>query len=163
MEQIFDIAPALSSLSPGDREIARDLHEAALALGYAPKLSAVGKKPGDWKMEYVAGRPKRTLCILRVAGQALSLRAKLVHLADYVDVLEACTERCKSSMLKASRTCGGHGGGCGGPVSFAVGGRTYVKCRHGFQFVGILPEDVEGIRRLLAREAEFTANDEGER
>ncbi len=157
MEPVVTFSQVISSLTPEDRSVALGLHEAALALGYAPKIAAVGKKPDDWKCEYVAAKPKRTLCILRVSGRKFSLRAKLAHLADYLDVLERCTERCLSSMLASSKRCGGHGG-CAGPVAFQLGGVEYSICRHSFLFENILPGDVEGIRRLLTREAEITAN-----
>lgn len=146
---------ALSLLAEGQAVIYR-LHETALALGCRARISPMGKKPDDWKCEYVAGKPPQALRILRVTGQRFSLRAKLLHLAEYAEVLQGCTEHCRASLLSASKDCEKHGGGCAGPISFTLDGRGYSKCRHYFLFAEIAPEDVDGIRQLLQHEAHYT-------
>ncbi len=153
-----EITQIISSLTPEGQGVVASLHETALALGYAAKISAMGKKGDDWKCEYVAAKPKRTLYILRVTGPRFSVRAKLFHIAQYADVLEGCTEHCKASLLAVSKDCGSHGGGCAGPVSFVISGTAYSKCRHYILFEDIAPQDVEGIRRLLQKEAEYSTD-----
>ncbi|MDF2686952.1 MAG: hypothetical protein K0S55_2135 [Clostridia bacterium] len=158
MESKNTISRIISSLLEENRSIINSLHETALDLGYMAKISPVGKKPDDWKCEYIATKPKRVLYILRITGQRFSIRAKLLHIAEYSDVLENCTEHCKASMLSASKDCENHGGGCEGPISFTVNGKSYSKCRHYFLFTDIIPEDMEGIRRLLQNEAKYSIN-----
>lgn len=158
MESNNDLSKIISSLPTEDKSIVNSLHETALALGYMAKISPVGKKPDDWKCEYIATKPKRVLYILRITGQRFSIRAKLFHIAEYSDVLENCTEHCKASLLSASKDCENHGGGCAGPISFTIDGKSYSKCRHFFLFAGITSEDVEGIRRLLQNEAKYSVN-----
>lgn len=137
MELNFDLSQIISSLPTEDKVTVSKLHETALALGYEAKLSPVGKKPDDWKCEYITKKPKRVLYILRITGQRFSIRAKLLHIAEYSDVLESCTEHCKASLLSASKDCENHGGGCDGPISFIINGKSYSKCRHYFLFTGI--------------------------
>ena len=158
MESNIDLTQIISSLPTEDKVIVSRLHETALALGYMAKLSPVGKKPNDWKCEYIATKPKRVLYILRITGQQFSIRAKLIHISEYSDVLENCTEHCKASLLSASKDCENHGGGCAGPVSFTIDGKSYSKCRHFFLFKGITSEDMEDIQRLLQNEAKNLNN-----
>lgn len=158
MEPENVLSQITSSLSAEDKNIVNSLHETALSLGYTAKISPAGKKPDDWKCEYMAAKPKRALYILRITGGRFSIRAKLFHLAEYADVLESCTEHCRASLLSSSKNCGSHGGGCAGPISFTMGGKFYSKCRHFLLFADIAPEDVEGIRRLLQNEAQYTTN-----
>lgn len=155
MESRNDFPQIISSLPTKDKAIINSLHETALALGYMAKISPVGKKSDDWKCEYIATKPKRILYILRITGQRVSIRAKLLHIAEYSDVLESCTEHCKASLLSASKDCENHGGGCAGPITFTIDGKSYSKCRHYFLFTGITPEDVEGIQQLLKNEAKY--------
>ncbi len=156
MEANNVISQIISSLPAEDKAIVNSLHETALALGYIAKISPVGKKPEDWKCEYIASKPKRVLYILRITGQQFSIRAKLFHIAEYSNALENYTEHCKASLLSASKDCENHGGGCAGPISFTIDGKSYSKCRHFFLFVDIASEDVEGIRRLLQNEAKYS-------
>ncbi|WP_104372893.1 hypothetical protein [Desulfocucumis palustris] len=158
MESKNVLSRIISLLPAEDKSIVNSLHETALSLGYTAKISPVGKKPEDWKCEYIATKPKRVLYILRITGQRFSIRAKLFHIAEYSDVLENCTEHCKASLLSASKNCKNHGGGCAGPISFTIDGKAYSKCRHFFLFADITPGDVEGIRRLLRNEAKYSAN-----
>jgi|GEM_PF-2126885 len=158
MESKNVLSQIISSLPTEGKSIVNSLHETALALGYMAKISPVGKKPDDWKCEYIATKPKRVLYILRITGERFSIRAKLFHIAGYYDVLENCTEHCKASLLSASKDCENHGGGCAGPISFTINGKSYSKCRHFFLFADITSEDVEGIRRLLQNEAKYSVN-----
>ncbi len=154
MEQNDTLFEILSSLKEKDKEIVMDLHKTALALAYKAKISPMGKKPEDWKCEYITSKPKRVLYILRIKEGHFSIRAKLFHLAEYEKVLENCTEHCKTVLLSASKGCKNHGGGCAGPISFTAGGKAHSICRHSFLFDEINEEDVEGIKRLLESEAE---------
>ncbi|HYE80556.1 MAG TPA: hypothetical protein VEG39_00160 [Clostridia bacterium] len=158
MESENALLRIISSLPAEDKFIVESLHETALALGYNAKISPVGKKPDDWKCEYIAAKPKRVLYILRITGPRFSIRAKLFHIAEYSDVLENCTGHSKASLLSASKDCENHGGGCAGPISFTIDGKAYSKCRHFFLFEGIKLEDVEGIQRLLQNEAKYSAD-----
>mgnify|MGYP000895791575 CR=1 FL=1 len=153
MESKIELFQIISSLTEEDQSVVSGLHETAIALGYAPKISSAGKKPDDWKCEYTGGKPKRVLYTLRITGGQYSIRAKLFHLTEYTEDLESLSERCKASLLSASRNCDGRNSNCAGPVSFKVGDQSYSKCRHFFIFKDIKPEDMDGIRRLLQNEA----------
>ena len=153
MEAKYDFLEIISSLPAAAKAMVSDLHETALALGYEPSIAPAGKKPDYWKCEYATAKPKRVLYLLRVTGPRFSIRAKLFHLSEYIDVLESCGVHCKTSLLSASKNCGNHRGGCAGPITFSVGGKSYVKCRHYFLWKDMNPEDLDGIRRLLQEEA----------
>ena len=156
MESNNVLSQIISSLPIEDKAIVNSLHETALALGYIAKISPMGKKSDDWKCEYIAIKPKRVLYILRITGQRFSIRAKLFHIAEYSDALENCRSHCKASLLSASKDCENHGGGCAGPISFTIDGKSYSKCRHFFLFADITLEDLEGIQRLLQNEAIYS-------
>lgn len=158
MESKNVLSQIISSLTPEDKFVVNSLHETALALGYMAKISPVGKKPEDWKCEYIAARPKRILYILRVTRQRFSIRAKLFHIAEYSGVLDNCSSHCKASLLSSSKDCENHGGGCAGPITLTVDGKSYSKCRHYFLFTDIMPEDVEGICQLVKNEAKYSVN-----
>lgn len=148
------IQDILSPLSAQDKEYVQKLHEYALALGCTPKIAAMGKKPNDWKCEYII-KKKNILLILRVSEAQWSVRCKLFHIADYPDVLEQCNDHCIARLLANAKDCGNHGGACAGPVSFTLRGTSYSKCRHYLLFDQISGEDLESIQKLLASEAGF--------
>lgn len=156
MDPKIDFSQIISSFPTDKTSILTTLHETALALGYTPKISQSAKNPDNWKCEYIATKPKRELYILNVTGQQFIIRAKLYHLAEYCDILDSCTEHCKASLLAEAKDCGSHGGSCAGPITFAIDGIPYTKCRHFLAFTDITPEDVEGICRLLQTEARLS-------
>lgn len=153
MESNDDLFEIIASLPAEAQTIISNLHETALTLGYQPKISPAGKKPNHWKCEYTAAKPKRVLYTLRITGQRFSIRAKLFHLPAYIDVLD-----CKASLLSAAKNCGNHRGGCAGPITFRVDGKSYVKCRHYFLWKDMKSEDLDDIQRLLQEEAKCSAS-----
>lgn len=154
-EDTFDMA--VCTLSEQDKSTVKKIHDIANVLGYVPKISPVGKKPGDWKCEYTAAKPKRVLFILRVTGSRFSLRCKFFHIPQYSNLLMDCSEHCITDLLSSSKDCENHGGGCDGPISFALEGKIYSKCRHSFMFKDVQPEDVDGIVKLIENEARLNA------
>lgn len=142
---------AAASLADADRALAGRLHEYTVSLGFAPKISAMGKKPQDWKCEYK--NKKKTLLILRITGGRWSARCKLYHIDRYSQVLDECSPHCIASLVKNAKGCGNHLGGCAGPVSFSVGGQTYTACRHSLLFDEITAEDAADLQKLLKCEA----------
>jgi hypothetical protein len=140
----------ITSLDKENQVLVESLHKQALGLGYMPKITAMGKKPYDWKCEY-SGKQKRVLFILRINNEQWSIRCKLFNLPNYLDILEKCTEHCIAS-LTGSGNCENHGGGCKGPINFSVQGTVYSKCRHALVFKDIVPEDIDGIQKLLDSE-----------
>jgi hypothetical protein len=62
------IEEAITPLNIQDKELVEKLHSHALSLGCTPDISAMGKKPNDWKCEY-AIKKKTVLFIVRVTGE----------------------------------------------------------------------------------------------
>lgn len=79
---------ANSSLSDLDRELTADINARAAAAGYTPFIKAVGKEPGNYKIEYKTGKPATALFVLRITGNRWSLRCKLHHIGEYAGILE---------------------------------------------------------------------------
>jgi hypothetical protein len=137
----------LSSLNDYDKVIAENLHEYTLSMGFIPKISTVGKRQNDWKCEYK--KNKTILYILRITNGLFSIRCKLFNLEKYNDVLESCNINSIETLLKNSKDCENHGGGCKGPVAFSIKGKNYSKCRHYLMFKELKNEDINGIKKLF--------------
>ncbi|GHT57544.1 hypothetical protein FACS1894109_09970 [Spirochaetia bacterium] len=151
--QPYEFNEIINSLDKNEKKRVNKLHEQAIYLGYVPKISLLGEKPGDWKCEYK--KKKDVLYILRITNDQWSVRCKLFNLAKYNDVLSKCNKHLIETLLKNSGNCGHHGGGCKGPIEFSIDGKTYLRCRHSFMFTDLLDEDVDNIRDLLECENSY--------
>jgi hypothetical protein len=63
-------------------------------------------------------------------------------------------------MLLSSKKCGGHSGGCKGPVTFSVEGKALALCRHSMGFRALSPSDIPVIWKLLEAESRCEAKTE---
>ena len=144
----------INSLDESQKTLVGKLHEQAVFLGYIPKISTSGKKPNDWKCEYV--KNKNVLYILRITNGQWSIRCKLFNLPKYNFALEKCNEHCVKILLTNSKNCANHGGACKGPIAFSIEGKKYSKCRHFFMFKELVDTDIDDIIKLLEYENNFT-------
>jgi hypothetical protein len=149
----YDISDILSSLNDYDKAIVKDLHEYTVSLGFRPKISAVDKKPDDWKCEYI--KNKTVLYILRVTNAEFNIKCKFINVTQYNDILESCTKDCIKKLLKNSGDCKNHGGGCKGPIAFSIDGKNYTKCRHAFMFKELKKGEINGIKKLIECEDKY--------
>jgi hypothetical protein len=145
----------INSLDESQKILVRKLHEQAVFWGYMPKISTIGKKPNDWKGEYV--KNKNVLYILRITNDKWSIRCKLFNLSKYNFALEKCNEHCIGTLLTNSKNCENHGGACKGPIEFSIEGKKYSKCRHFFMFKELMDQDIDDIIKLLEYENNFTS------
>lgn len=150
---LYNFNEILKSLNENEKKILNELHEQTIHLGYASKISALGKKINDWKCEYI--KKKNVLYILRITNEQWSIRCKLFNLSKYNDVLEKCNKHCLEVLLKNSKDCENHGGGCNGPIAFLIDGKKYSKCRHYFMVKDLLNEDIDSIKKLLECEDKY--------
>jgi hypothetical protein len=152
-KEIYSFGEVINSLHSDGKIIVNKLHEKTLSLGYMPKISTVGKKFNDWKCEYI--KKKNVLYILRITNDQWSIRCKLFNLSKYNNILEKSNEHCIETLLKNSKDCENHGGGCNGPIEFSIGDKKYSKCRHYFMFKNLLNEDIDSINNLLEFENNY--------
>jgi hypothetical protein len=149
----YNFTDVINSLDENGKILVKRLHEQTLYLGYMPKISALGKKINDWKCEYI--KKKNVLYILRIKNGQWSIRCKLFNLSKYNDILEKCNKHCIETLLKSSKDCENHGGGCIGPIEFSLEGKKHSKCRHYFMFKDLLDDDINNIQKLLESENNF--------
>jgi hypothetical protein len=119
--------------------------------GYVPFISGVGKKANNFKIEYKKPKSTGSLFVARIDGKKLSLRCKLFHLYEYLELLDGLSETARNGLL-SSKSCVSDGG-CKGPVVFAIDGKEYSLCRHSMQLKNITSDDVNGIWALLNAES----------
>jgi hypothetical protein len=152
--QPYEFNEITKSLDENEKKRVNKLHEQAIYLGYAPKISPPGEEAGNWKCEYK--KKKNVLYILKITDDQWSIRCKLFNLPKYNDVLRNCNTHCIETLLKNSGECGHHGGGCKGPIEFSINGKTYSRCRHSFTFTDLRDEDIDSIMNLLECENSYT-------
>jgi hypothetical protein len=148
-----NITEIVAFLNEKEQKLVKELHEFTLSLGYIVKISAMGKDANDWKCEYT--KKKNILYILRITNDQWSVRCKLFNVIKYNDVLEQSNKHCIETLLKNSKDCENHGGGCKGPIAFSIEGKKHSKCRHYFMFRDVIDEDINSIKNLLAYENKY--------
>lgn len=141
---------AVASLGDGSRDLVAELHARSTSAGFAALVSAVGQKPGNYKIEYKKPKAAGSLYIARIDGGKLSLRCKLFHLAEYCELLDALSDAALNGFL-GSGGCK-RDGGCKGPVEFCVGGKAHSLCRHAMRFAALSAADVQAVWNLLEQE-----------
>jgi hypothetical protein len=152
-KEIYNFYNIISSLDEEDKVFLKNLHEYILPFGFMHKISAIGKKQNDWKCEYT--KNKIVLFILRITNTEWSIRCKLFNIAKYQEVFESCKKSFIEKLLKNSKDCENHGGGCNGPIAFSIAGKNYSKCRHYFMFKGLKKEDINEIKKIFEYENEY--------
>ncbi len=151
MTEALALEDALMLLAQPDRDAVLQLDAAATGLGYAPIVSAGGAKPGSFRVEYKGGKPSRSLFILRVDGAKWGLKPKLIHLAEYIPLLDGLTEPTRARLLKSPKCK--EDGMCKGPVRFAFDGADRSLCRYSMQVTHVTAQDIPGLIALLEAEA----------
>ena len=147
----YDFYEIINSLDNNAKNMVKKLHKYVISLDYKSKISTMGKKPNDWKCEYI--KNKNVLCILRIKNNQWSIRCKLFNLPKYNCVLEECNEHFIETLLKNSKNCGNHGGACKGPIEFSIEGKKHSKCRHFFMLTELIDKDIDDLIKLFERES----------
>jgi hypothetical protein len=142
---------AALTLNEADGRVLAAMDAAARALGYAPRFS-IGKSE-RYRAAYVRKKPVKTLLVMTIRENALTLICKLYGLPGYTDAIDQLTDAARAQLFAAGK-CRMDAGGCLGPVRFEKDGAQYAFCRHAFVFSGLADADLPGLISMLRREAD---------